>query len=504
MPFFLNSYDIFKYTNTKEFSIANPGFNQKFSLNINLLLDLIEDNDYYNKLVLSLKNDNSNYIEFFSDDSNQFLLRLPKVIIIQGIFNLINSGILVINNSIKNRLINLNKLISINNYSYKEKNHIFNADLKEYNIPVSYYFDFLFLPDEKLEDFFKYKNMKMNIKKRYFIYGLITYLKEKEILHKYLFPPSVLTRIKKIIDMEYFDYESVNTYLETIDYNSNTNINSQLLKELTLDIDKYDNFLEFLMYVYIHMCKIFTYDASFYANNQRGEIALKHSDINNLVKISKENNKIVCYEFTSIFAFILKKYHINYQIHQVNNKYGKCHNYLSFRYHKYIIKVDAVLSIMESDLTGVKINLDIDGFSCLNKNKQTQIRFLEHLKNVYVKEKELVKFTDDLLTNLRIIRDKIKEYKLEIMDAISYIFSKKQYLLKSSDDKIIVIKKKDNDDYKPIMLFAIRDNFGNYNYIIYDYPTFYKMTREEIINNFSDNTYGYLKKYNIPGIVKEF
>ena len=303
--------------------------------------------------------------------------------------------------------------------------------------------------------------------------------------------------------MEYFDYESINTYLETIDYNKNISINSDLLKELTLDLNKYDNFLEFLMHVYIKMCKMFTYDASFYANNQRGEIALKHSDINNLVKINKENNKIVCYEFTGIFAYILKKFHVNYQIHQVNNKYGKCHNYLSFRYHQYIVKVDAVLAIMESDLTGAKINLDIDGFSCLNQSRQTRLKFLEHLKNVYVNEQELVNFKDDLLTNLSIIKDKIKKYNLEIMDALAYIIYQKKYILRSIEDKIVIIKKRDNNDYKPIMILALREEIGNYNYIIYDYPDFYIVSREEIINNFNNNIYGYIKEYNIPGIVKE-
>ena len=51
MPFFINSNDLLKYINTNVLDITNPGFDQKFNLNINLLLDLIENNDYYTKLV---------------------------------------------------------------------------------------------------------------------------------------------------------------------------------------------------------------------------------------------------------------------------------------------------------------------------------------------------------------------------------------------------------------------------------------------------------------------
>ena len=60
----------------------------------------------------------------------------------------------------------------------------------------------------------------------------------------------------------------------------------------------------------------------------------------------------------------------------------------------------------------------------------------------------------------------------------------KKNILRSIEDKIVIIKKRDNNDYKPIMILALREEIGNYNYIIYDYPDFYIVSREEIINNF--------------------
>ena len=183
---------------------------------------------------------------------------------------------------------------------------------------------------------------------------LIKYLEEGKILEKYLFPASIISRIKKIKNMEYIDYESINTYLNIDDnYKDVVVLNSNLENELLSDYEEGINLLEFLMSVYIKMCRMFTYDPS-YLTNKLGKTASKHSDINNLQTISLTNNRIVCYEFTCIFAYILRKFGINYKIHQRGNEYGRNHSYLTFRYKEYIIKVDAVLSVFESELTSVK------------------------------------------------------------------------------------------------------------------------------------------------------
>ena len=61
------------------------------------------------------------------------------------------------------------------------------------------------------------------------------------------------------------------------------------------------------------MCKLLTYDEEFYAVNQKGPLTEKHETIDNLAKISRSNNKVVCYEFNAIYAYMLKKIGINYK-----------------------------------------------------------------------------------------------------------------------------------------------------------------------------------------------
>ena len=405
---------------------------------------------------------------------------------------------MALNHKLKIRLKEIEKIVSINNYSYNNKIHVFTADSKKFSIPVADYFKFLNLNEKKFNDFFTYENLKYNgFKKKYFIYGLMKYLKSNDLLRKYLFSKVVLNRISKIKNMEYLDYESINTYLETCDlYINKIKLDEELENELLSDYNPDNLTIEYIIKIYIKMCKMFTYDSNFYINNQSGNIAAIHANINNLSLINKTNNKIVCYEFTSIFAYILRKLNINYKIHQKTSEYGRCHSYLTFRYKEYLIKVDAVLAIMESDLTNAKTNTEIDGLICTNSSIKTRKKFLKHLKNCYQKTYlDLTnEYRNDILTKFDLIISKINLLNLEIIDAISYFHKLSKLLF--TDIILTVVRKKYNGNLKPVVIIYL-DNL----YFIYDYPNLKRISKEELENSFNSNNLEYFKD-EVPGIKK--
>ena len=499
-----------KLVNFSKKTISLEDFsNNRITINIDLILTILENNECFRYFVKCLKNNEETNIDFYLSNQNPNHLIYNKVIIVKAILKLINQGIIVLNRKNKNKINYIYNLISIENFSFANQIHVFQADYKNFSIPISNYFDILFLDDKKFKEIIDLKTSVCSIKKRYFFYGLIKYLEEGKILEKYLFPDSIISRIKKIKNMEYVDYESINTYLNIDDnYKDDVVLNSNLENELLSDYEEGINLLEFLMSVYIKMCRMFTYDP-FYLTNKLGKSALKHSDISNLQTISLTNNRIVCYEFTCIFAYILRKFGINYKIHQRGNEYGRNHSYLTFRYKEYIIKVDAVLSVFESDLTSVKINANIDGFTCLNKNIQTQTKFLKHLKKCYVMiydKEEPDYYPIDIYEKLSLIMDKIKNLKLEIIDALAYFYRMK-WLVLGNDQicKLVTIQKIENDleSPKPIIIIVFNTKNIDYNdnlYFVYDFPILKEITKREIEELFASNIYKFHDETNIPGI----
>lgn len=495
---YLDNKLLLKYINKDVISISNPSLQNDLNININLLTDLLEKDNYYNALITCLKNKDNYYIEFYGNNKEQFILKIPKIIIVQGIYKLVSQKIIVLNHKLKTRLKEIEKIVSINNYSYINKIHVFTADSKKFSIPVADYFKFLNLNEKKFNDFFIYENLKYNgIKKKYFIYGLMKYLKFNDLLRKYLFSPLTLNRIKKIKNMEYLDYESINTYLETSDlYINKIKLDEELEKDLLNKIDFNNINIEDIIKIYIKMCKMFTYDSNFYINNQIGNKSSIHANISNLSLINKTNNKIVCYEFTSIFSYILRKLNINYKIHQKTSEYGMCHNYLTFRYKEYLIKVDAVLAIMESDLTNAKTNTEIDGLICNNSSIKTRKKFLKHLKNCYQKTYlDLTnEYQNDILTKFDLITSKINSLNLEIIDALAYFYRLSKLLF--TNIILTVVRQKDKNNLKPVVIIYL-DNL----YFIYDYPNLKSIEKDELERKFINKDLEYFKD-EVPGIKK--
>jgi hypothetical protein len=151
------------------------------------------------------------------------------------------------------------------------------------------------------------------------------------------------------------------------------------------------------------MCKILTYDEEFYAVNQKGEVAKKHEQIENINNITPQNNKVVCYEFNAIYAKLLEELGINFEVKSATGKddFGGGHAYLEFRDGKFLLMADSVISILNSDLFNAKMNLCLNGLSCINTNSDTRKEFQEIAAKVYglivLQEKESKEDFDEIL-----------------------------------------------------------------------------------------------------------
>ena len=152
------------------------------------------------------------------------------------------------------------------------------------------------------------------------------------------------------------------------------------------------NILEKAIYVYIKMCKLLVYDEEFFAVNQKGAIAKKHTNIDNLKNITLENNGIVCYEFIAIYARLLLEIGIkNIKIHDGTlnpNIINNLHSWLVYEYEDFIISVDPLNSIRTSDMYLAKTNQPLKGIICKNPNLTEEFEKVYNKVNALIANKE--------------------------------------------------------------------------------------------------------------------
>ncbi len=140
--------------------------------------------------------------------------------------------------------------------------------------------------------------------------------------------------------------------------------------------------LEKALYVYIKLCKTLTYDEEFYSNNQKGMSALIHQDIKRLNKVNLKNNKIVCYEFSYIFAKFLQELDVDFLING-ENTYGDNHTFITLSDGKFLLNADPLSGIIGGDLYNAKTNNNLVGLNCQNKDNELLKEFSNLYKKVY-------------------------------------------------------------------------------------------------------------------------
>ena len=281
-------------------------------------------------------------------------------------------------------------------------------------------------------------------------------------------------------------------------------MNQELLDYLLKDINAYQTKLEKAIYLYIKLCKLFTYDEVFYIMNYQGDITSYYENFDNIKSVTLTNNKVVCYTFNFIYANLLDIIGVKYQIQDYSkDKFTKGHANLMFFIDGFQVIADSVTSILMGDLSNAKLNYPLNGLICKNKKEE----FAEILNRIYISTlPSLPNINLSLETRLHIIITKVLERKLSIIDAYSYFLSLRNYLFtydeKMSNFKVSLVK--DNTNLKPIMIISLNEyDFDNESdettYYLFDNHSLTEISIEDIRSNFINNTFEYFEN-DLPRI----
>ena len=500
--------DVVKYESEKIY-IKDTIADKSYFIGYSIFLNLIKDKDNYLKFKNGLINKSIETITIYNQEGK--ILEINKIVFLEGLFDYLTK-----NNLSKQDLLSIYenlKKIDI------DKSNKYNLDIdnKNYSFLISDYWEFLNLPDDLYNKVISESTYK-SIKLEYFIYSLVSYFKEYNLFSKYVFSDLIKKRFVNILQFKNVDFESINKYLVTKD-----NLLSKI--QLSSDINtilnkKYDdNLLKNIIKCYINLCSNLNYDEVYYidAFNKEG---LKHHDYKYLSQITNKNNKIVCFEFTSIFGYFLNNLGIKYEI-LGSNDYG-IHSFLIFRLDKYIIKVEAIKSVFENDLTNVRIKFPLEGIECINQNKDTQDEFNNILDECY--KSSLVDFANDYLpankvnnnigyTNLNdyilkidLIFKKIKDLNLSVVDKLSY-FKILIKLVFSSRELELNVFYTTLTSFKDIVFIIVLNTISYQNldnvYLIYENNNLSFISKEELENRINNNELDYLSNKEIPGIKRK-
>ena len=442
------------------------------------------------------------------DDNNRICgsIKLYKMTIIKAIEELLATS--QIKPDVKQILkyFQLKGYLSYENFVKKYNSQTYNIIIenKNYSIPISNIISFMSMSDDKLDELIKIEN-EYNIfilPLKYLAYASLNFFEDNSILENYFMPEIILKRYKELKNYEKIDFQSINKIKKKTNNNlNNIIINTELRKEIFKNMPSDLTILEQAIYIYIKMCKLLSYDFLYYITDQKGEIAKMHEDINNVENINLYSNKVVCFEFSTIYAKLLNELNIDVSLnyYNLNDEYGHGHSNIIFRINEFLIQADSVTSILYGDLSRVKLGHKIIGLKSINKNKKTHNEFIKSLDKVYkiineqykdkqisieeyldkdissndIKELNLIERTDLFIKVLTYLTETKKIY---IMDILSCIIPLKKMLFSREeldhDISINIIKRNNYNNYSsfvdPVIIITLNNcNLDKDKYIIY-------------------------------------
>ena len=360
--------------------------------------------------------------------------------------------------------------------------------------------------------------------KKYILYMLRDFVERERIFNKYIFDHQVYERYENIINFKYIDFESLNKNQKSDDYDGNgesivekLHIDEDFIKDIQKYAKKTYNPLERAIHAYIRMCELLTYDEQVFIDYKK---AGKHIDPEHIASINSDNNKVICYEFAFIFAYILKKLDINYTMNAKSFMDSPGYATVEFRFQEYLIKADAIKNVIDSDLTNIKVGDKLNGLTCLNENVATQKKFNELSNkirfNILTRKNELETYdrnVKNIRSNLR-LKDLSKKEKIKILLKVITRDNLKGL------DKLIYQRKifesifDDEDNIKMTFIsntnnpFTIISSFENDTYRYYavnetvDSPL-RVITKEELLSKIDKGEYVLLDNENIPGLIED-
>ena len=293
----------------------------------------------------------------------------------------------------------------------------------------------------------------------------------------------------------------------------NQELIDNILKEIPLDFTDYEKSL----YAYIYLCNHLTHDEE--DINKINE-KIDHKNINRIKSINEKNNIVVCYEFATIYALILDRLNIKYEM-SGDPKYGRGHIYLSIVYKDSKICVEATKGLFECDLTRTKNNLKICGYIVEKSNPKTQEeidksydKVYEYIEKKYNKkfffEPDYIKYKRleiqyeniDIEKKLHIFYDEINNCDLPPIDKVKYIRLLKKIMFGKNKDFDMCIILNNN---KVSIVFSLKQN-DDYKYYLYIYPNnIIETTKSQIEQGFNSGCFEYIEEFSdeIQGIKKK-
>ena len=473
---------------------------------------ILNNEDNYLKLVTCLMDDIVTNIVVFNNQNK--VLEINKILFLESLFKYFEKN----NETINKELLGIYHNLNYKYYVKKDEVYNLNIDNKDYSFKVLDFYNFLELSDEDYNKVMQ-KGEYLSSKIEYFVYSLISYFRENNLFSKYVFDNKIMSRITSLLTYQDIDFEFLNKMQVTKDnLLGKIEIDSSIKEILNI---KYDNDkLQNIIKCYINLCKTFNYDEVYYLDEVSSN-ALKHNDYHYISKISKENNKLVCFEFTSIFGYYLNQLGINYEV-VGSNDYG-IHSFLIFRYDKYLIKVEAIRSVFDNDLTNVRIHFPLTGIECINQNNNTKDEFNKILdicyksnsidfRNDYLPSNKIdnsnnieTNSLNDYILKIDLIFKKIKDLNLSVIDKLSYFKILIKLVFTTRELEMNVFYTTLTNDLDIIFVIALNkvsyQNLDN-TYIIYENNNLSIINKDDLENKIRSGELKYLTSKEIPGINK--
>ena len=225
-----------------------------------------------------------------------------------------------------------------------------------------------------------------------------------------------------------------------------------------------------------------------------------HQDIN-YVKDITFDKEVVCYEIIVILAYYLRKLGFNYEL---IGEYG-VHTLIAFRYEEFLIKVEPIETVFKNDLLNVKLERDLKGITCYNKNENTKNRFRTILKFYYQEQKinyyegflpankmecdcKLPNEIKDAIRYIDLAIYKIKQQNLGLIDEMAYLTELiDRYKFSTRITCFYNEVVKDNNSITGFSILVILNDimYGNY-YVLYNFSDIKILNQEETQKLFDD------------------
>ena len=543
-----------KYLNDPN-QLPLKGFTGNKTISKQFIIDLMSHDDSFDKIKQLYENDLFAVVTMFVSEEGNFRYQcnIDRMLLVDLLKQIDINEV----PQIRERYNQVMDYVSYDKYKEKTQNNNYEIviDGKSYVIPVTLIYQFMDTSNEEFNDILSNAGDINGIPIDHFLYAVRRYYEDNEVTKKYFVNEELQNRLNEIKSSKIVDVQMINEYLNIDDLIiDKIKVDKELENHILSDISPDFNDLEKALYIYIKLCKTLTYDEEFYAINQKGPLAQKHKNIDNVANISLTNNRVVCYEFDALYSYFLHKLGINYkrfvgtrnaygetgeqEFSNDFNSYSEGHTFLKFRSGKYLVKADSVTKILQGDLMQAKLNQPLDGLVCENVNEESRNEFTEALNKVYTyiasreaklsqnepgkKESfddivsQFVSITDklkpvDIREKIEILINKVNATKMVGIDAYSYLLQLKKILFSEQEIKnnfrvsIIRNSKEDSAEALAIITTRLPNEMGKMVVNRYMYRPgegLVPISKEELQANFDDDIMGYVGDDApiIPGI----